>query len=261
MTTPKIWFCFTLFAAGLIAEEPGYHTYKHPGYSTTPLVTREGYHVHQDDRPSPNRVKVAPEFDGEGAPPSEDAIVLFDGSSLAQFQANEWKIEDGVLIATKGSLRTQKAFGDFQLHLEWRTPDPALASHTGNIGNSGIYIMGLYEVQIYDSYSSRIYADGSAGAVYGQTPPLVNITRPPHAWQTFDIIFHAPIFVEGELVKEAFITVLHNGVVVQNHTKVLGPTKHKSARAYKPHAERLPITFQAHGSPVSFRNIWIRDLD
>ncbi len=259
----KLLFSLPLvaFLCPLFAQEQDYHIYKHPGYDTTPLITREGYHVHQDDRPSPTRVTLDPTFAGRGTPPPADATVLFGGSTMEQFQENEWTIENGILTATKGGLRTKTSYGDFQLHLEWRTPDPALASHTGNIGNSGIYIMGLYEVQIYDSYSSRVYADGSAGAIYGQTPPLVNVSRPPHQWQTFDVIFHAPIFEDGELLKEAFITVLHNGVVVQNHTKVLGPTKHKSALAYKAHAPRKPISFQAHGSPVSFRNIWIRDLE
>ena len=242
------------------AAEPGYHTYRHPGYDTTPLITREGYHVHQGDRPLPARVQPNPSFEGEGPRAPTDATVLFEGSSTDQFQDNEWHVKDGQLIATTGSLVTKQSYGDFQMHVEWRTPDPALATTTGNIGNSGLYIMGLYELQIYDSYSSRVYADGSAGAVYGQTPPLVNVSRPPHAWQTYDIIFHAPIFQDDKLVKAAFITVLHNGILVQNHTEILGPTKHKTAQAYKAHAPRLPTTFQAHGSPVAFRNIWIREL-
>lgn len=247
-------------AVALGAQELGYHDYRHPGYDTTPLVTREGYHVHQDERPLPPRVRVANSFDAHGAPAPSDATILFDGESTEQWRDHEWRVEDGNLIATKGGLITKSNYGDFQLHLEWRTPDPALASHTGNIGNSGLYIMGRYELQIYDSYSSRVYADGGAGAVYGQTPPLVNVTRKPHEWQTYDIIFHAPIFRNEELLRPAYITVLHNGVLIQNHTEVLGPTGHKTAQAYKAHAPMLPLTVQAHGSEVAFRNIWIREL-
>lgn len=244
----------------LAAQEEGYHAYTHPGYDTTPLVTREGYHVHQEDRPLPPRVVPTPGFEGVTTPAPSDAVVLFDGVQSAGFEDHEWRIEDGTLVATQGGLRTKQAYGDFQLHLEWRTPDPALADRTGNIGNSGIYIMERYEVQIYDSYSARIYPDGSAAAVYGQHPPLVNATHPPHTWQSFDIIWHAPIFVEGELIKPAYVTVLHNGIVAQNHVEVLGPTGHKTAQAYRPHESRLPFYLQAHGSPVAFRNIWIRDL-
>lgn len=252
---------FALLANTLSAQEAGYHAYEHPGYDTTPLVAREGYHVHQDDRPLPPRVRPTPGFEGTTTPPPADATVLFDGTHAVGFKDHEWRIEDGTIVATKGGLHTKEAYGDFQLHLEWRTPDPALATTTGNIGNSGIYIMGLYEVQIYDSYSAKIYPDGAAAAVYGQHPPLVNATHPPHAWQSFDIIWHAPIFGRGKLIKPAYVTVLHNGVVVQNHAKLLGPTGHKTAQAYKPHEARLPFYLQGHGSPVAFRNIWIRDLD
>ena len=120
--------------------------------------------------------------------------------------------------------------------------------------------MGQYEIQIYDSYSAKIYADGSAGAIYGQSPPLVNASRRPGEWQTFDVFFTAPRFEGDRLVEEARFTVMHNGVLVQNHAKVLGPTRHKSALPYIAHPERLPLRFQAHNSPVEFRNIWIRDL-
>ena len=129
------------------------------------------------------------------------------------------------------------------------------------MGNSGIFLMGLYELQIYDSYSSKIYADGSAAAMYGQTPPLVNVCRKPGEWQSFDIVFVAPVFEEGKLVEAARITVLHNGVLVQNHTKILGPTTHKALLSYEPHAAALPLMIQGHGSPVEFRNLWIRKLN
>ncbi|WP_325176390.1 DUF1080 domain-containing protein [Pelagicoccus mobilis] len=186
---------------------------------------------------------------------------MFDGTSLDQFQENEWKIVDGNLIATHKGLVTKGHFGDFQMHVEWKTPeDPSKAPKPGDIGNSGLYIMRRYELQVYDSYSCKIYADGSAGAIYGQTPPLVNVCRKPGEWQSFDIVFTAPVFDGEKLASPARITVFHNGVLIQNDTEILGPTKHKQARPWVAHPAKQPIVFQAHGSPVAYRNIWIREL-
>jgi hypothetical protein len=128
------------------------------------------------------------------------------------------------------------------------------------MGNSGVFMMGLYEIQVYDSYSSKIYADGSAAAIYGQTPPLVNACRKPGEWQTYDIIFTAPAFEDGELARPGAVTMLHNGVLVHGDTKLLGATAHRAAPGYTPHASRLPIVLQGHGSPVEYRSIWLRDL-
>ena len=130
-----------------------------------------------------------------------------------------------------------------------------------NMGNSGVFFMQRYELQVFDSYTSKIYADGSAGAIYGQTPPLVNVCQPPGKWQTYDVVFTAPKFAEGKLIEPARITVLHNGVLIQNNTRILGPTKHKKALPYQPHAAKLPFFLQGHSNPVEFRNIWIRELN
>jgi hypothetical protein len=193
------------------------------------------------------------------SPAPADAIVLFDGTSLDQFQENQWEIIDDYVRATEKGLVTKGKFGDFQLHVEWRSPNPP-SGKPNNMGNSGLYIMGRYELQVFDSYSCKIYADGSAGAIYGQTPPLVNVCRKPGEWQSFDVVFTAPRFKGDKLVSPAYMTVFHNGVLIQNNTEILGPTGHKSAKPYQPHAARLPISFQAHNSPVEYRNIWIRDL-
>jgi hypothetical protein len=161
-----------------------------------------------------------------------------------------------------GSIITRQAFGDVQLHLEFAEPNPP-RGRSQDRGNSGIKFMGLYEVQVLDSYGpdSVTYADGQAGAVYGEYPPLVNATRPPGEWQTYDILFSAPVFRNGQLVSPAYVTVILNGIVVQNHSQVLGPTSPTSTpHAYTPHAAELPLLLQDHNHPVRYRNIWIRPL-
>lgn len=257
----RVLFMLTVVLAvsNATAEEAGWFTYEFPGYADTPLIPGSAFRVHQQDRPQPPRV-VPPETDvSPGAAPPSDAIVLFNGASLEQFEEASWEIADGILIAGDGNLFTKESYGDCQLHVEWRTPNPP-EDEPVNMGNSGIFFMGLYEVQIYDSYSSKIYADGSAAALYGQTPPLVNACRKPGAWQRFDIVFTAPVFDDKKLVEPGWITVLHNGVLVHNHTQILGPTTHKAVESYKAHAAALPLMIQGHGSPVAFRNIWIRRL-
>lgn len=249
-----------LVAAGAAcAAEEGFHVYEYPGYVGLDRIPGTAYTVHQKDRPQPRRVIPGAVADCRVAAPS-DAEVLFDGGSLERFRDNAWVVVDGVLRATRGGLVTKNSYGDCQLHVEWRTPNPPSGS-PANMGNSGIFLMGLYELQIYDSYSSKIYADGSAAAIYGQTPPLVNACRKPGEWQSYDVIFRAPVFRDGRLVEPARITVLHNGVLVHLDTEILGPTTHRKFTPYRPHPARLPIVFQAHKSPVEFRNIWVRDLD
>ncbi|MBK1879071.1 3-keto-disaccharide hydrolase [Pelagicoccus mobilis] len=238
----------------------GFHSYEFPGYKDLAQIPGSEFTVHQVDRPQPPRIQ--PPDTIKSTPPPSDAIVLFDGNSLNQFKDNLWSIVNGNIVAGEKGLSTKQAFGDFQMHLEWRTPsDPSIAAKkTGSMGNSGIYIMGKYEVQIYDSYSCKIYADGSAAAIYGQTPPLVNVCRKPGEWQSYDIAFKAPVFDGDKLVSPARITVIHNGVLVQNNTEILGPTTHKDYRPYEAHPSKLPIYFQGHSSPVQYRNIWIREL-
>jgi hypothetical protein len=195
-----------------------------------------------------------------------DATVLFDGRSLENWTdaANgpaRWKIENAYveIVAGTGDLRTQSTWGDVQLHLEWTTPLNADAVGQER-GNSGVLFMGLYEVQILDSYGSDTYPDGLAGAVYGQYPPLVNASLPPGEWQSFDIVFHAPRFRNGQVTAPARMTVFQNGVLVQDDVALVGPTSHGSRAPYKAHAERLPITLENRGHAVRFRNIWVREL-
>ena len=217
--------------------------------------------VHDMSRPKPPVVTpgTASTPEQPGKPPS-DAVVLFDGTNLDQWSGGQWKVEGGAMVAQGGNIQTKEAFGDCQLHIEWATPTPPKGESQGR-GNSGVFLMGMYEVQVLDSYQSETYADGQAAALYGQFPPLVNASRPPGEWQTYDIIFRAPRF-EGDKVKQpARVTVLHNGVLVQDATELMGRSAHKSIPSYAPHPEKLPIRLQDHGDPVRFRNIWIRPLD
>jgi hypothetical protein len=193
--------------------------------------------------------------------PPADAIVLFDGKELSQWEGGErWKIEDGVATVRGAGIQTKRSFGDCQLHLEWASPEKVTGSGQGR-GNSGVYLMGRYEIQVLDSYNNHTYPDGAAGALYKQQPPLVNASRKPGQWQSFDIIFKAPRFDKnGKLTRPGYVTVLHNGVLIQNHTEIEGTTAWDRAPAYEAHAEKQPLQLQDHGNPVRYRNIWIREL-
>lgn len=206
--------------------------------------------------PEPKVVDPGP----PGGVPS-DAIVLFDGKSLAEWEgAEKWKIEDGYAICG-GNVATRRSFGDCQLHVEWASPAEVKGTSQQR-GNSGVYLMGLYEIQILDCYENETYFDGQAAAVYKQRPPLVNACRKPGEWQSYDIIFKAPRFDEkGGLLSPAYVTVLHNGVVVQHHFELLGRSNYRIPPNYAPHPDKLPLGIQYHGSPVRFRNIWIREME
>lgn len=195
-----------------------------------------------------------------GDPPC-DALVLFDGKSLDQFQGGEkWVIENGYAIAKGGGISSKESFGDCQLHIEWATPEKVEGKGQGR-GNSGVYLMGQYEIQILDSFENPTYFDGQAGSLYKTKPPLVNASRKPGEWQSYDIIFNAPRFsAEGALLKPGYVTVLHNGVLIQNHTEILGMTAWDSPPKYKAHPPKAPFQLQFHGNPVRFRNIWIREI-
>ena len=201
-----------------------------------------------------------------GAPPS-DAIVLFDGRDLSQWIMESgkdplWIVKDGAVTVAPGTgvMMTKKSFGDCQLHIEWRTPEKVIGDSQGR-GNSGVFLQGLYEVQVLDSYNNPTYSNGQAASLYKQYIPLVNASRKPGEWQTYDIIFMAPRFSEnGRVAIPASVTVLHNGVLVQNHVELLGPREYIGMPNYKPTALKLPLKLQDHGNPVSFRNIWIREL-
>ena len=198
---------------------------------------------------------------GKDRNPPSDAVVLFDGTDLSKWEnAKNWKIENGILVSGPGDVRTKDAFGDCQLHIEWSAPVPAKGQGQGR-GNSGVFLMDTYEIQVLDSYENETYFDGQAGAVYKQTPPQVNAMQPPGEWNVYDIIWTAPRFDEdGKLNSPAYVTALHNGVLILNHFELKGDTPFTRPPEYKKHADRLPIRLQDHGNPVRFRNIWIRDL-
>jgi hypothetical protein len=203
-----------------------------------------------------------------------DAVVLFDGRELSKWahhgtgaDANKlldptWVLRDGYFetVAGAGSLYTRESFADVQLHVEWASAS-VIVGHSQGRGNSGIFMMGLYEIQVLDSYNNTTYADGQAGAIYGQWPPLVNAARRAGEWQTFDIVFEAPRFEDGKLVRPAYQTVFWNGVVAHNRKEVMGPTIYRNVATYStPHAADLPLLLQNHGNPVRYRNIWVRRL-
>jgi hypothetical protein len=238
------------------------------GFTDTSMLPGGKWHVHDPARPHP--AIVTPGKTASEAP--SDAIVLFDGSTLDAFKMSDgkpadWTLADGAMTVPKregqhgdGSLTTKDSFGDIQLHLEFRSP-AVVTGTSQNRGNSGVILMGQYEVQVLDSYENVTYADGQASAIYAWKPPLVNASRKPGEWQTYDIIFERPHFdAAGKVTKPAFVTVLHNGVLTQNHQEVLGKTDWKTLATYHPHADALPFTLQDHGTPVSYRNIWVRKL-
>jgi hypothetical protein len=232
------------------------------GYTDTPLIPGTKWRVHDSTRPHPP--VVAPGAATEPAPPPADAIVLFGGKDLAQWTGKggeaRWTVRDGYMeVNGTGAIATREGFGDCQLHIEWATPAEVRGESQGR-GNSGVFLMGRYEVQILDSWDNVTYADGQAAALYGQHPPLVNVCRPPGEWQTYDIVFRAPRFADGELVAPARVTVIHNGVVVHDATEMIGPTGHRTVPPYKPHPDQEPLELQDHGNPTRFRNIWIRRL-
>jgi len=234
------------------------------GYSNTAFNENSRWRIHDADQPQPRVVTPPP---SPGAPPS-DAIVLFDGKDLSQWVQRDsagnvspaqWLVHDGVVDSGKGgSISTKESFGDVQLHVEFATPSKVEGTSQGR-GNSGVVFMGRYEIQVLDSYDNRTYADGMAAAIYGDTPPLVNVARRPGEWQTYDIVFEAPKF--SGTPSPAYFTVFWNGVMVHNRRVVKGPTSPTATtHTYVQHDAELPLTLQNHNNPVSFRNIWIRRL-
>lgn len=219
--------------------------------------------VHDLNRPKPKKVTPGREA---GAPPS-DAVVLFDGKSLDAWTARDgsppkWIVKDGYMqtVPGAGPIMTKRSFGDVQAHIEWATPSPGHGEGQDR-GNSGVYFMGLYEIQVLDSYENVTYADGQAAALYGQHPPLVNASRAPGEWQSYDVIFRRPRFkADGSLASPTRLTVFHNGVLVQDNAELWGPTAWLQFDPYKKHADALPFMLQDHDHPVRFRNFWVRPL-
>lgn len=223
--------------------------------------------IHDPNRPNPPIITpgTASTQQAPGDAPS-DAVVLFDGKDLSKWVDKDgkpapWKVEDGYMevVAKTGNISTRDAFGDCQLHVEFSEPTPA-HGESQERGNSGVFLMSTYEIQVLDSYENKTYADGQAAAVYGQYPPLVNAARPPGQWQTYDIFFHGPRFANGKLKSPARVTVLHNGVLVQDNVQLTGPTQHGERPPYKAGPDKMPLQLQDHGDPVRYRNIWIREL-
>lgn len=257
-TARIVFLCLTvmtLFSAGCLQ---GFEKQANP-------EPEKKWKIHDPNRPLPPVVDPGPA--GDPVPVPSDAIVLFDGKSLSQWTGSKggparWKVENGYMEVVKktGSIRTARGFGDCQLHVEWSAPLPAEGKGQGR-GNSGVFLMEKYEVQVLDCYKNNTYADGMTAAIYGQYPPLVNACRPPGEWQTYDIIFRRPHFAEdGSLIRPARMTVFHNGILVQDNVELMGPTAHKKREPYKAHADKLPLSLQDHGNPVRYRNIWIREL-
>ena len=216
--------------------------------------------------PRPRAVDPGPEPSGP-APVPADAVVLFDGTNLDQWQgAENWKVADGVATVGKGMISTKQPFGDCQIHLEFRMPSPAVGKGQGR-GNSGVFLMGQYEIQVLDSYEDGsegplTYPDGQCGALYKQQPPAVNACRKPGEWQTYDILFTRPRFqADGSLAKPARVSVLHNGVAIHADTVIKGNTFWHAPPGYTKHADALPIMLQDHGNPVQYRSIWVRPFE
>jgi hypothetical protein len=195
------------------------------------------------------------------ADPPADATVLFDGSDASRWKNGEnWTVEDGNLVAGRGVIVSKQEFGDCQVHVEWSAPTPPKGTSQAR-GNSGIFLMGRYEMQVLDSYENKTYFDGQAASIYKQTPPMVNAMRPPGEWNSYDIIWTCPRFDDaGKLVSPAYVTALHNGVVVLNHFELLGDTPFNRPPQYNAHPPKGPISIQDHGNPVRFRNIWVREI-
>jgi len=240
---------------------------KREGYTDTPMLPGGKWHVHDPNRPLPPDVTPGATF-SHMAPAPSDAVVLFDGKDLSKWVNEHGKdvtypVRDGYMECDRanGRIHTRDEFGDFQLHLEFATPAKVEGKGQGR-GNNGINIYGRYEIQVLDSFDNPTYADGQCGAIYGQRPPLVNASKPPGEWQTYDIVWEAPHWDEsGKLTKKAYVTVLQNGLLLHNRQELIGTTPYRQLGNYdKPHPPKGPIELYYHNNPVRFRNIWIRPI-
>jgi hypothetical protein len=240
------------------------------GYSDTPVIPGQNWKVHDIERPKPAVVTPGtPSTQAKIGTPPSDAIVLFDGKDLSKWREvgkgydgeARWKIKDGAFEAATGlgTLMTKEKFGDIQLHVEWAAP-AVIDGDSQWRGNSGILLMNRYEVQVLDSYNNPTYADGQAGAIYGWWPPMVNASRKPGEWQTYDIVFEAPRFSGNKLEKPAYVTVFHNGVLLHHKQEIGGPMAHRVVRQYEAHAPEEPLGLQNHDTLTRYRYIWVRKL-
>lgn len=256
---PAAAFCaavITAAAADLVKAKNGSGVY---GYKDTPKLPWCEWLVHDPDRPAPPKVDPGPV--PAPAPVPADAVVLFDGKDTAQWTDSTWVVRDGLFVCDGDrSPQTRQEFGSFQLHIEWRGP----ADFTGpwaNRGNNGVLLHGLYEIQIFDSWNEPIYPDGQCAAIYGQTPPRVNVSRRPGEWQSFDIVFLAPVFTAGKMTSPPRVTVLHNGVLVHYDEIIHGAIGHRVLPDPTRAVPKGPLALGGHGCLVAFRNIWLRPLE
>jgi hypothetical protein len=266
-------FWILALAAAMAAQQPAGAPAREQGddrsgYTDTPQIPGQKWKVHDAARPRPR--KVVPGLPVPSLPAPSDAVVLFDGKDLSQWvavlrggkvQEPQWKVENGYMeiVPRTGRLTTKQKFGDCQLHVEWMIPESSGGQGQG-AGNSGVELMGRYEVQVLESHDNLTYADGQAASIYGQWPPLVNASRPAGQWNVYDIYFEAPRFEGGKLVKPAYMTVVHNGVLVHHRQEVMGRAIHRRVASYAPHGPEEPFSLQDHGRPVRYRNVWIRPL-
>jgi hypothetical protein len=232
------------------------------GYDDTMYISGNPYRVHDNSRPQPRIVTPGTH---PGDAPS-DAVTLFDGTNLSQWTQLDgsepgWLVENGYMevVPKTGNIKTKAEFGDCQLHLEFASPVEVKGESQGR-GNSGVFLMGQYEIQVLDNYDNPTYADGLCGSLYGQCPPLVNACREPGAWSSYDIVWEGPVFDGEKLIKPAYVTIMLNGIILHNRKALLGPTQHRVTTQYKPHVKTGPIMLQDHGDKVRFRNIWVRPL-
>jgi hypothetical protein len=231
------------------------------GYKDTPVQPWSGFHVHDPDRPEPKKIDpgVPSTQEQPGKAPS-DAVVLFDGKTLDAWRPNQWKLEDGCMVATHGPMASKEEFGSCQLHVEWQAPAVPEANMM-NHGNNGVFLGNSIEVQIFDSYRTKLYPDGQAASIYAQTPPLINACRPSGQWEVYDIVYTAPqLDAQNKLTAPARLTMFHNGVLVHLNQEIYGNSPHCGIANYDSVRAKAPIAFGAHNCPVKFRNIWVRPL-
>lgn len=228
------------------------------GYTDTPKLPGGKWHVHDPNRPQPE--VVTPNYNGEPVSPPEEATVLFDGTGLDHWKNKKWKLKDDYMVVTDGNQTSKKKFGDVYLHLEWRIPR-SVSGWGQARGNSGVFLMGRYEIQVLDGWANRAYPDGMTGAIYGQKPPRVNACRKPGQWQSYDIFFKAPETEDGDVTEPAKMTVLHNGIPIHNNVDLLGKTLHKAVGRYKNPPAKAPLKLQDHGNAIHYRNIWVVPME
>jgi len=243
-------------SAGLLAQQQGL------GYQNTPMQPDGKWHIHDGLRPQPKVVDPGPPSPTPAPVPADATVLIGAGSDLNAWSmmdgsAVTWPMTAGVASTGKGMIRTKAEFTSFQLHVEFATPSEVKGDGQGR-GNSGVYLLGKFEVQVLDSFNNPTYPDGQAAALYGQFPPMVNASRGPGQWQTYDIAFKAPTFNGDALAAPAVVTVFHNHVLVHNNQAFWGPTQHQKIDPYTPADAKGPIALQDHGNPVRYRNVWIR---